>query len=101
MDHDLQAPRFEPLLCRNHIHEQFERPFTPVAHDLIVLNPDGELRIAKNASAAQIINFLTCANSKCAAVYDGETDDTAALTAMYDLFSLIGIEQDLILCQSI
>jgi len=82
MDPASETPLFELLLCRNRIHDQFERPFNPVAHDLIVLSPDGELQIAKNASAGQIINFLTYSNSKCAAVHDGERDDTATLTVM-------------------
>lgn len=82
MDPASQAPLFEPLLCRNRTHDQFERPFNPVAHDLIDLGPDGELRIAKNASAKQIINFLADSNSKCAAVHGGEKDDTAELTVM-------------------
>jgi hypothetical protein len=82
MDPASQEPLFEPLLCRNRIHDQFEGPFTPVAHDLIVLSPEGDLQIAKNASARQIINFLACSNREWAAIHDAETDNTAPLTVM-------------------
>jgi len=82
MDPASEALLFEPLLCQNSIHDQFERPFTPVAHDLIVLSPDGVLQIAKNASARQIVQFLACSKSKCAAFHDEEKDDTAALIVM-------------------
>jgi hypothetical protein len=77
-----EEPVFKQLLCRNRIHEHSERPFTPVAHDLIVLSHEGNLHIAENASARQIINFLDRSNRELAAVHDAGTANTAPLTVM-------------------
>jgi hypothetical protein len=82
MDPASEEPLFTQLLCRNRIHEQSDRPFTPVAHDLVVLSPEGDLRVAENASAKQIITFLAHSNGELAAVHDAGTDNTAKLAVM-------------------
>jgi hypothetical protein len=55
----------------------------PVAHDLIILNRNGNLKIAKNASASQMINALQQSNTSYASKEDDDKDIIAALTIMY------------------
>jgi hypothetical protein len=82
MDSSSGTPLFMPLLCPNRTREHFERKFTPTAHDLVVLNPEGVLHIATNASVGQIISILDDSNRKCAAVDDEEADDSTPLAVM-------------------
>ena len=77
-----QAPQFEPLFGPNSTHDQIERPFTPVAHDLIVINQDGQPQIARNTSAQQMIEILQSSNTRCASAHGGDRDDIATLTLM-------------------
>ena len=77
-----QVPQFDPLLCCNSFHDQCDRPFTPVGHDIIVIDQDGQPRIARNASAAEMIGVLQRCNRRCASDRDGAKDDTATLTIM-------------------
>ena len=88
----LQAPQFEPLFGPNSTHDQIERPFTPVAHDLIVINQDGQPQIARNTSAAQMIDILQSSNSRCASAHGGDRDNIAALTLMYVPFWRIRVK---------
>ena len=86
-----QSPQFEPLFGPNPTCDQIERPFTPAAHDLIVINQDGQPQIAKNASAAQMIDILQSSNSWCAGAHGGDSGDMAALTLMYVPFWLMRV----------
>lgn len=91
MDPTSEEPLFEQLVCQNGIREESERPFTPVAHDLIVLSPEGQLHIAENASARQITNFLGRSNRELTAIHDAGTGSTAQLVVMYVLLLPIGV----------
>lgn len=82
MDPASQEPLFAQLICRDRIYKQFEQPFTPVGHDLIVLSPEGDLQIAENASVRQIINFLARSNKELAAIHDAGTDNAAELAVL-------------------
>jgi len=77
-----QIPQFEPFLCRSHSHEHLERPFTPISHDLIILDQNGVPKIAKNASASQMINALQRSDKSYANKGDGNENATAAVTIM-------------------
>ena len=87
-----QAPQFEPLFDSNSTHDQIERPFTPVAHDLIVINQDSQPQVARNTSAQQMIDILQSSNSRCASAHGGDRDDIATLTLMYVPFWRIRVE---------
>jgi len=77
-----QIPQFEPFLCQSRSHEHLERPFTPIFHDLIVFDQNGVPKIAKNASASQMINALQRSNKSYAGKGDGNENVTAAITVM-------------------
>ena len=95
MNPSSQIPKFEPFLCRIHSHEQLEPAFTPIAHDLIILNQDGKYQIAKNASASQIIHTLRHSNDSFASKGDENQDFTDGLTIMYASFPLNGHQTQL------
>lgn len=82
MNYASQVPVFEPLLIQMRTCGQLERPFNPVAHDLIVIGHEGVPRIARNASAGQMISVLRCSNNRGAGIQDIENDDVAALALM-------------------
>jgi hypothetical protein len=82
MDLSSHIPQLEPFVCRSHSLEQLERPFTHIAHDLIILNQNGDPQIAKNASASQMINALQRSNKSYASKGDENEDITAALSIM-------------------
>jgi hypothetical protein len=77
-----QIPQFEPFLCRSRSHEHLERPFTPIFHDLIILDQNDVPKIAKNASASQMINALQRSNKSYANKGVGNENVTAAVTIM-------------------
>ncbi len=59
MSANTQEPQFEPLRCQSRAQCTYEKPFSPVAHDLIIMGQDGRSKIARNASVGQMINVLS------------------------------------------
>lgn len=74
-----QMPQFKSLDCRK--CRKHEPRFAPIEHDLIILSQDGVSQIAKNASAAEMKEYLSRSNSSCTNVLDG-IDISPALTLM-------------------
>jgi hypothetical protein len=81
MDFASQVKPFKPFLCRNRMDDHVEPPFTPIAYDIIVLNQDGALRIAENASAGQMSGVLLRSNRNSAGICNDD-EDVAALILM-------------------
>lgn len=60
-----QKPKFELLFCKGDKNDRPYQAFSPVEHDIIVLQHDRKPRIAKNASAADMIRVLSHSNMSC------------------------------------
>ena len=65
MSANTPEPYFEPLRCQSRAQCMYEKPFDPVAHDLIVTGEDGRPKIARNASVGQMIDVLSQFNGSC------------------------------------
>ena len=77
-----QKPKFELLFCKGDKNDQPYQAFSPVEHDIIVLQHDRKPRIAKNASAVDMINVLSRSNMSCSRGCNEMDEDEAALILM-------------------
>lgn len=77
-----EEPIFKQLGCQNRIYGQYEQPFIPIAHDLMVLSSGGDLQVAENVSARQMMNFLARSETELAAFHDAATENTAPLIVL-------------------
>jgi hypothetical protein len=82
MDSLLPESLFKKLVWKNLEQGQSKPSFAPCAHDLIVLKHNGELRIAKNASAEQMTGPLRLLNNKFTEFNGEDADKTGALALM-------------------
>ena len=77
-----QKPKFELLFCKGDKNDQPYQAFSPVEHDIIVLQHDRKPRIAKNASAADMIDVLSRSNMSYLRGRNEAYEDEAALILM-------------------